>query len=106
MLYLAYLQLSAQTEHQNVSYIFLWLIIYDKCSTIIKQNLDVHPPTLETLENIMKLSPMIVQALWDKNKKFSLLQLPYITESHLKHFVTKKVIFFLNISILKKTTLR
>jgi hypothetical protein len=42
----------------------------------------------------MKLSPMIVQALWDKNKKFSLLQLPYITESHLKHFVTKKVLVF------------
>jgi translocation protein SEC63 len=50
----------------------------------------IHPPTLETLENIMKLSPMIVQALWDKNKKYSLLQLPHIVENHLRHFVTKK----------------
>lgn len=40
----------------------------------------------------MKLSPMIVQALWDKNKKYSLLQLPHITENHLRHFVTKKVL--------------
>lgn len=49
-----------------------------------------HAPQLETLENIMKLSPMIVQALWDKNKKHTLLQLPHISEGHLRHFVTKK----------------
>jgi translocation protein SEC63 len=49
-----------------------------------------HPPQLETLENIMKLSPMIVQALWDKNKKQTLLQLPHLVENHLRHFVTKK----------------
>lgn len=49
-----------------------------------------HPPQLETVENIMKLSPMIVQAMWDKNKKHSLLQLPYLNEGHLRHFVTKK----------------
>lgn len=49
-----------------------------------------HPPQLETLENIMKLSPMIVQGLWDKNKKQTLLQLPHLVESHLRHFVTKK----------------
>jgi translocation protein SEC63 len=49
-----------------------------------------HAPQLETLENIMKLSPMIVQALWDKNKKHTLLQLPHINEGHLRHFVTKK----------------
>ncbi len=49
-----------------------------------------HPPQLETLENIMKLSPMIVQALWEKNKKHTLLQLPHITEVMLRHFVTKK----------------
>ncbi len=49
-----------------------------------------HPPQLETLENIMKLSPMIVQALWEKNKKHTLLQLPHITEGMLRHFVTKK----------------
>jgi len=37
----------------------------------------------------MKLSPMIVQALW--NTKSPLLQLPHITESHLRFFETKKV---------------
>lgn len=49
-----------------------------------------HPPQLETLENIMRLSPMIVQALWDKNKKQTLLQLPHLQEGHLRHFQTKK----------------
>lgn len=46
-------------------------------------------PKLETIECVMKLSPMIVQALSDKNKN-SLLQLPHIEESNLKHFVGKK----------------
>ena len=36
----------------------------------------------------MKLSPMIVQGLWDK--KSPLLQLPYITDDHLKYFVNRK----------------
>ena len=39
----------------------------------------------------MRLSPMIVQALWNKNKKSDLLQLPHLNENHLRHFVTKKV---------------
>ena len=47
------------------------------------------PPRLDTLENTMKLSQMIVQALW--NNKSPLLQLPHITESHLRFFETKKV---------------
>jgi len=46
-------------------------------------------PRLDTIENTMKLSPMIVQALW--NTKSPLLQLPHITESHLRFFETKKV---------------
>jgi translocation protein SEC63 len=37
----------------------------------------------------MKLSPMIVQGLL--NNKSPLLQLPHITESHLRFFETKKV---------------
>jgi len=46
-------------------------------------------PKLETIENIMKLSPMIVQAQWDRSRN-SLLQLPYIEESDLRHFENKK----------------
>ncbi|RNA03877.1 translocation SEC63-like protein, partial [Brachionus plicatilis] len=46
-------------------------------------------PKLDTIENMMRLSPMIVQALWNKSKS-NLLQLPHIEESHLKHFMTKK----------------
>jgi translocation protein SEC63 len=48
-----------------------------------------HQPRLDTVESIMRLSPMIVQAIWDT--KNSLLQLPHIEENHLRHFVTKKV---------------
>lgn len=44
---------------------------------------------IETLENCMKLCPMIVQALWEC--KSPLLQLPYIREEHLKNFVIGKV---------------
>lgn len=48
-----------------------------------------HAPVLETIENTMKLSAMLVQALGAI--KSPLLQLPHITESHLRHFETKKV---------------
>lgn len=48
-----------------------------------------HAPKLETIENMMKLSPMIVQGLWTKSKS-NLLQLPHLEEGHLRHFVTKK----------------
>ncbi|CAF2060985.1 unnamed protein product [Rotaria magnacalcarata] len=45
-------------------------------------------PKLETIENTMKLSPMLVQALL--NTKSPFLQLPHITENHLRFFETKK----------------
>ncbi|XP_041976293.1 translocation protein SEC63 homolog [Aricia agestis] len=45
-------------------------------------------PTIETIENCMKMSPMIVQGLWEY--KSPLLQLPYITEDHLKYFINRK----------------
>lgn len=45
-------------------------------------------PTIETIENCMKLSPMIVQGLWEY--KSPLLQLPYITEDQLKYFANRK----------------
>lgn len=44
---------------------------------------------IETIENCMKLCPMVVQALWEYKSPF--MQLPYITEDHLKHFDNKKV---------------
>lgn len=45
-------------------------------------------PTIETIENCMKLSPMIIQGLWEF--KNPLLQLPHVTEEHLRYFVSKK----------------
>ncbi|KAF4522074.1 hypothetical protein B566_EDAN004057 [Ephemera danica] len=45
-------------------------------------------PTVETIENCMKLCPMLVQALWEN--KSPLLQLPHIHEENLKWFSSKK----------------
>ncbi|KAL7733165.1 hypothetical protein ACLKA6_004682 [Drosophila palustris] len=44
-------------------------------------------PSIETIENCMKMSPMIIQALWEF--KSPLLQLPHLTEDHL-YFMNKK----------------
>jgi translocation protein SEC63 len=45
-------------------------------------------PNLDTLEHTMKLSALVVQALWDS--KNSLLQLPHVSEDMLRHFTTRK----------------
>jgi len=45
-------------------------------------------PKLSTIENMMKISQMIVQAQWEHSNP--LLQLPHISEDILKHFVTKR----------------
>ncbi|KFM72645.1 Translocation protein SEC63-like protein, partial [Stegodyphus mimosarum] len=45
-------------------------------------------PTLDTIENTMKLCACIVQALWDNKSPF--LQLPHVTEDMLRHFMTRK----------------
>lgn len=45
-------------------------------------------PTIETIENCMKLSPLLIQGLWEF--KSQLLQLPYLTDEHLRYFQTKK----------------
>ncbi|GFG30385.1 hypothetical protein Cfor_05840 [Coptotermes formosanus] len=43
---------------------------------------------IETIENCMKLCPLIVQGMWEY--KSPLLQLPHITEDNLKYFSSKK----------------
>lgn len=48
-----------------------------------------HMPNLTTLENAMKLCPMIVQALWDFQSP--LLQLPHFTKETLKQYERKKI---------------
>ena len=45
-------------------------------------------PTLDTIEYAMKLSPMVVQALWDKQSP--LQQLPHIEEDMMKHFHSRR----------------
>ena len=46
-------------------------------------------PTLDTFENIMRTSQMLVQSMWDRQSP--LLQLPHLKPEQLKHFRTKKV---------------
>lgn len=45
-------------------------------------------PTIHTIENCMKLSPMVIQGFWEFGNP--LLQLPHIEDEHLKHFLGKK----------------
>ncbi|RUS73201.1 hypothetical protein EGW08_019047 [Elysia chlorotica] len=45
-------------------------------------------PRLESMENMMKLSQMIIQALDEKSSP--LLQLPHLTPDMLRHFMTRK----------------
>lgn len=48
-------------------------------------------PSLVTLENAMKLSPLIVQAMWEFQVDKPLLQLPHFTEDVLRQFERKKI---------------
>jgi len=45
-------------------------------------------PSLDTIEYVMKCSPMVVQAMWEKSSP--VMQLPHISEDMLKHFSTRK----------------
>lgn len=45
-------------------------------------------PPIDTIENCMKLAPMLIQGLWEF--KSPLLQLPHLNEDNLKYFVNKK----------------
>ena len=63
----------------------IWHQIYLFVLVLIAQNM----PRLETVENCMRVSQMMVQGLWDN--KSPLLQLPHLNQENLRHFTTKKV---------------
>ena len=48
-------------------------------------------PSLETFENVMKVSQMVVQGMWSRGSNSCLFQMPHITADQVKHFRTKKV---------------
>ena len=54
-------------------------------------------PRLETVENCMKMSQMIIQGV--ETKASPLLQLPHIRHDMLRHFVTKKVLLLIDLCI-------
>lgn len=61
------------------------------CASLVAMAMSgrVHqPPRLETIENLMKLSQMIVQALDEKASPIQ--QLPHITPDMLRYFTTRK----------------
>ncbi|KAI6203258.1 hypothetical protein M3Y94_00535600 [Aphelenchoides besseyi] len=47
------------------------------------------PPTLDTLESVLKLYPMFVQALWPRNSP--LLQLPHISDQNISYLRKNRV---------------
>nr|XP_058967109.1 translocation protein SEC63 homolog [Pocillopora verrucosa] len=53
-----------------------------------KEGRVANTPRLETVENCMRVSQMIIQGLWDT--KSPLLQLPHLSQENLRHFTTKK----------------
>ncbi|KAL3998451.1 Sec63 Brl domain family protein [Acanthocheilonema viteae] len=61
-------------------------------------------PSLDTIENLAKLLPMIVQALWPKNSP--LLQLPHITEQNLHYFRRNRIITCADLANLNETKRR
>lgn len=77
-------------------------LILKKCPYLLKEIINIiyqftayakmgrvhSPPHLRTLENVMKLHAMIVQAVWESKSTF--LMLPHITQDNLRHFTTKK----------------
>lgn len=75
-----------------------------RCQRVCITEMDLeYMPRLETIENCMKLSQMLIQAVDVQTSP--LLQLPHITQDMLKHFTTKEVSS--NNSILKwKVTTR
>ena len=50
---------------------------------------DLSCPSIDSFENVMRLSGMTVQALWDTEPVF--MQLPHIEADVLRHFYTKRV---------------
>lgn len=94
--HLSRIALPPNTLHQDRLYIIKKcpFLIHEMVTCISQLILLAHAgrigrlPGLETIENAMKLSPMVVQALWEKSSP--LLQLPHIEEEMLKYFHSKR----------------
>ena len=80
---------------RNTLYIWCYIVadeLFEVFSFILLCNVlfaDISCPSIESFENVMRLSGMTVQALWDTESVF--MQLPHIGPNVLKHFYTKKV---------------
>lgn len=65
--------------------VVIWCVffLFHFCARVVSKL-----PSIETIENCMKLSPMVLQGLWEFKSPF--LQLPFVTDDHLRLFMTKK----------------
>jgi len=94
--HLSRIALPPNTLHQDRLYIIKKcpFLIHEMVTCISQLILLAHAgrigrmPNLDTIEAAMKLSPLTVQALWDKSSP--LLQLPHIEEDMLRYFHTKR----------------
>ena len=94
--HLSRIALPPKTLHQDRLYVIKKcpFLIHEMVTCISQLILLAHAgrigrlPSLDTIENAMKLSPMVVQALWDKQSP--LLQLPHLEEDQLRHFHSRK----------------
>ncbi|TRY64193.1 hypothetical protein TCAL_10812 [Tigriopus californicus] len=94
--HLSRISLPPNTLHQDRLYIIKRcpFLIHEMVTCVSQLILLAHAgrigrwPTLDTIENAMKLSPMVVQALWERSSP--LLQLPHVEEDMLKYFHSRK----------------
>uniref|UniRef100_A0AC34FH37 SEC63 domain-containing protein n=1 Tax=Panagrolaimus sp. ES5 TaxID=591445 RepID=A0AC34FH37_9BILA len=93
--YLTRLQLPSERLEQDQKYYVTRVL--SLVEEFIRMHVQVYfhipvqrPPTLETLENLLKFPPMFVQALWPQNS--SILQLPHIQDNNIA-FLRRKRIF-------------
>uniref|UniRef100_A0A914WPP5 J domain-containing protein n=1 Tax=Plectus sambesii TaxID=2011161 RepID=A0A914WPP5_9BILA len=47
-------------------------------------------PTMETVESTMRVTPMLIQAIWDSRKP--LLQLPHVSEDMVQHLKKRRIV--------------
>lgn len=87
------LESAADALDQDQDYIITRILRFVEEMVSCTQNLMSYSQhtkiTLETFDNLLRLQPMFVQALWQKNSP--LLQLPHLTDYNLQHLRKKKI---------------
>ncbi|CAB63399.1 J domain-containing protein [Caenorhabditis elegans] len=108
--YLSRLPLESQNDalEEDQSYIITRILRFVEEMVNCSQNLMNYSQhtkiSIETFDNLLKLQPMFVQALWQKNSP--LLQLPHITDYNLQHLRKKRVFSCHDLAVMDAETRR